>query len=81
MSLLSYDEQGNDRSIDESSFSGIPMSATTHVYWLNTGADDDTSSNQTTNVHFMRATFATKCRASQIDRFEHCPRAGKGIHS
>lgn len=78
------DEQAIDQSNDESLFSGIPysssarpMSPRSHVYWLNTGAVD--TSNQTNHVHFMRATFATKCRRHHTDRIEHCPRAGKGI--
>ena len=77
-------EQATDQSNDESLFSGIPhsssvrpMSPRSHVYWLNTGADD--TSNQTNHIHFMRATFATKCRRYHTDRIEHCPRAGKGI--
>lgn len=74
------DEQAIDQTNDESLFSGILHSSSasrSHVYWLNTGADEST--NQTNRINFMRATFATKCRRHHTDRIEHCPRAGKGI--
>jgi len=83
--LNPIDEQQCHHSTDESSLSGIPhssarcrkqpMPSTSYKYWLNTGGDN----NNNNNNHFMRSTYAAKCRSYRSHSTERCPRAGRGI--